>query len=195
MSIERFHYLAWQSDLGPLTAVSTEQALNALLFGAPDLMKEIRKITGSDAWELVSEKEPILERTRDQVEEYLTGRRKTFELDLDLRGTGFQKEVWQALTEIPYGRVVTYGQLAEQLNRPNTSRAVGQANGANPIPIIVPCHRVVSTTGLGGYGGGLPIKRLLLGIEGVTSGEVKAAGQRGREKALPLFTDQTRKDS
>ncbi len=179
MAVKRFHYLAWTSDLGPLTAVSSEKALAALLFGAPDLMMEVRKLAGSRSWELVAGQDPLLEKTRDQVEEFLTGRRREFDLELDLTGTGFQKRVWQALLEIPYGRVVTYGALARQVGRPKAPRAVGQANGANPIPIIVPCHRVVSTTGLGGYGGGLPIKRLLLGIEGVTSGDIKAAGKEG----------------
>ena len=183
MSVRRFHYLAWTSDLGPLTAVSTEGTLVGLLFGQPDLMMEVRKLAGSRSWELVSGRDPVLDSVRDQVEEFLTGGRREFDLKLELTGTEFQKRVWQALQEIPYGRVVTYGQLAQKVGRPKAPRAVGQANGANPIPIIVPCHRVVSCTGLGGYGGGLPIKRLLLGIEGVTSGQVKEAGKALRAQA------------
>lgn len=175
MAVQRFHYLAWTSDLGPLTALSTQGTLAGLLFGSPDLMREVRKLAGCRSWELVAGGDPVLESAQSQVQEFLTGARREFDLKLELRGTEFQKQVWQALREIPYGQVVTYGQLAQKVGRPKASRAVGQANGANPIPIIVPCHRVVSSTGLGGYGGGLPIKRLLLGIEGITAGDVRSA--------------------
>ena len=175
--VKRFRSLAWQSDLGPLTAVSTDRGLAGLLFGSPDLLMEAERLAGHVPWELLKGSAPILEKTRAQVEEFLTGQRKEFDLELDLSGTDFQKKVWRALLEIPYGRVITYGQLARRVGRPKAPRAVGQANGANPIPIIVPCHRVVAMDGLGGYGGGLPIKRLLLGIEGVTAADVRAAGQ------------------
>jgi methylated-DNA-[protein]-cysteine S-methyltransferase len=177
MAVRRFHYLAWQSDLGPLTAISSSKGLGGLFFGSPDLMKEAGRLAGGSSWELLTGPDPVLDSTRDQVEEFLTGGRKVFDLGLDMVGTEFQRQVWQALTEIPFGQIVTYGQLAQKLGRPKAFRAVGSANGANPISIIVPCHRVVSTTGLGGYGGGLPIKRLLLGIEGVTSGDVREAGK------------------
>lgn len=184
MAVKRFHYLGWLSDLGPLTAISSEKGLAALLFGSPDLMKITGKLAGQDhSWELISGPDPFLERVRTQVEEFLTGGRRGFRVDLDMCGTVFQKKVWQALREIPYGEVITYGELARKVGRPKASRAVGQANGANPIPIIVPCHRVVGTNGLGGYGGGLPVKRLLLGIEGVTSGQVREVGKAWRNRA------------
>ena len=101
-----------------------------------------------------------------QVLEYLEGKRSDFDLPLDLRGTTFQRTVWKALCEIPYGATRTYADVARAVGNPNAVRAVGTANGANPIPLVVPCHRVVASGGkLGGYGGGLDLKRRLLAME------------------------------
>jgi methylated-DNA-[protein]-cysteine S-methyltransferase len=103
-----------------------------------------------------------------QLEEYFSGRRRQFDLPLELAGTDFQRRVWLALAEIPFGETVSYAELAMTVGRPQAYRAVGQANGANPIPIVLPCHRVLASGGgLGGYGGGLPMKRRLLELEGV----------------------------
>lgn len=105
-----------------------------------------------------------------QLEEYFTGQRRTFDLPLAPRGTEFQQRVWRALREIPYGNTISYGELARRIGKPSAPRAVGLANGANPLPIIVPCHRVIGTDGsLTGFGGGLPIKRRLLALEGATA--------------------------
>ncbi len=102
-----------------------------------------------------------------QLDEYFAGRRRGFDLELAPRGTDFQLRVWRALAEIPYGETVSYADIAERLGRPGAARAVGRANGTNPIPIVVPCHRVIGADGsLTGYGGGLPIKRALLELEG-----------------------------
>src|SRR5262249_46315472 len=102
-----------------------------------------------------------------QFGEYFAGRRRTFRLPLAPAGTPFQLSVWQELRAIPYGETVSYGQLARRLGLANGGRAVGLANGANPLPIIVPCHRVIGADGsLTGFGGGLPIKRALLSLEG-----------------------------
>jgi methylated-DNA-[protein]-cysteine S-methyltransferase len=104
-----------------------------------------------------------------QLEEYFAGERTEFDLPLDLEGTAFQKEVWSTLGEIPYGKTISYAELASMVGRPTAYRAVGQANGANPIPIILPCHRVLASGGrIGGYGGGLDMKRQLLALEGIT---------------------------
>jgi methylated-DNA-[protein]-cysteine S-methyltransferase len=105
-----------------------------------------------------------------QLSEYFAGTRTEFDLPLALHGTPFQLTVWRALGTIPYGETLSYGQLADQIGRPTASRAVGLANGKNPISVIVPCHRVVGATGdLTGYGGGLDRKRMLLNLEsGVT---------------------------
>lgn len=101
-----------------------------------------------------------------QLAEYFEGTRTEFELPLALHGTPFQLTVWRALRTIPYGETISYGQLADRIGRPTASRAVGLANGKNPISIVVPCHRVIgSTGGLTGYGGGLDRKRMLLNFE------------------------------
>lgn len=103
---------------------------------------------------------------RRQLEEYFDGRRRSFELELELTGSGFDVTVWQALREIPYGETISYGELARRIGRPDAVRAVGAANGRNPIAVIVPCHRVIGADGsLTGYGGGLERKRLLLDLE------------------------------
>ena len=101
-----------------------------------------------------------------QILEYLEGKRSAFELALDLRGTPFQLEVWKALLEIPYGETRSYREIARAVGRPSAVRAVGAANGANPLALVVPCHRVVASGGgLGGYGGGLELKARLLAME------------------------------
>jgi methylated-DNA-[protein]-cysteine S-methyltransferase len=112
---------------------------------------------------------PILKETATQLEEYFAGERTEFDLRMELDGTPFQKEVWAELARIPYGETISYGELARRVGRPRGPRAVGQANGRNPIAIIVPCHRVLASNGIGGYGGGLPCKRSLLALEGVTA--------------------------
>ncbi len=114
------------------------------------------KITASRACALV----------RRQLSEYFSGRRTSFDLPLAPRGTAFQQRVWAELVAIPFGGRATYGELARRIGRPAASRAVGAANGANPIAIVIPCHRVVGSDGsLTGYGGGLPLKRWLLAHE------------------------------
>jgi methylated-DNA-[protein]-cysteine S-methyltransferase len=101
-----------------------------------------------------------------QILEYLEGKRSAFDLPLDLRGTDFQRRVWDALLDIPYGQTRSYAEVARSIREPAAVRAVGTANGSNPCSIVVPCHRVVATGGkLGGYGGGLPLKRRLLALE------------------------------
>ena len=102
-----------------------------------------------------------------QLADYFSGNRRTFTVTLDpLLGTQFQRDVWAALRAIPFGQTRTYGEVAANSGHPKAQRAVGQANGANPWPVIVPCHRVVASTGLGGYAGGLEVKRFLLELEG-----------------------------
>lgn len=102
-----------------------------------------------------------------QLSEYFAGKRTVFELDLALRGTTFQLDVWNALRDIPYGDTISYAELARRIGKPNAVRAVGAANGANPIPVIIPCHRVIGSNGtLTGYGGGIERKQWLLALEG-----------------------------
>jgi methylated-DNA-[protein]-cysteine S-methyltransferase len=111
-------------------------------------------------------KTEVLAAAAAQLDEYFAGKRRTFDLPMTLDGTEFQRTVWRALADVPYGETCTYGELARVIGRPSASRAVGAANGANPIAIILPCHRVIGSNGtLTGYGGGLPLKKKLLAME------------------------------
>ena len=110
--------------------------------------------------------EPVLAETARQLREYFAGKLRDFSLPLDLQGTDFQLRVWNKLVEIPYGVIRSYAEIAVSIGAPKAVRAVGAANGANPIPIVVPCHRVIGSSGkLIGYGGGLPLKKRLLQLE------------------------------
>lgn len=112
-----------------------------------------------------SSRGPVAQAAR-QLREYFAGQRTEFDLPLAPEGTGFQRSVWQRLQEIPYGETISYGELAKRVGNPKASRAVGAANGQNPIPIVIPCHRVIGANGkLTGFGGGLPVKEALLALE------------------------------
>ena len=112
---------------------------------------------------------------KTQLEEYFAGTRRSFDLPLSFHGTDFRQGVWRALCDIPYGEVITYGELAKRIGNPNAFRAVGLANGANRLPIIIPCHRVVAAGNkIGGFSGGLGVKNFLLELEGVTSFQAQA---------------------
>ena len=114
------------------------------------------------------EETPLLARGKEELLAYLAGEGRTFDLPLAPKGTPFQQRVWSALADIPYGRTMTYGELARRVGCPRGSRAVGQANHRNPLPILLPCHRVVGANGtLTGYGGGLELKEWLLRLEGM----------------------------
>lgn len=142
-------------------------ARGKVTLGASDGML-VRLVPGEVA--LVGEMRPsaVTNDAANQLMEYLAGRRRLFELPLELRGTPFQLEVWHALERIPYGETRTYSQVAAEIGRPGASRAVGSANRANPIPIIVPCHRVVPASGgVGDYAFGPDMKRFLLRLEGL----------------------------
>lgn len=115
--------------------------------------------------------DPLLREAAHQLLDYFAGRRRAFDLPLAPRGTDFQRQVWRALLDIPFGATCSYGQLARAVGRPDASRAVGAANGRNPIAIIIPCHRVIGADGsLTGYGGGEPAKRWLLDHESFAAG-------------------------
>ena len=150
------------SPVGKLKLVASREGLVAILWGRDTPSKADLELgeMGND------ERHPVLVETERQLNEYFAGERREFSLRLDMRGTAFQKDVWEALLAIPYGETRSYGQIAKQIGRPSASRAVGAANGQNPIPIVVPCHRVIGSTGkLTGFGGGLDVKEKLLGIE------------------------------
>jgi methylated-DNA-[protein]-cysteine S-methyltransferase len=150
------------SPVGRLTLVASESGLVAILW-ENDRPNRVRlEETALD------ERHPLLLETERQLNEYFASARKDFSIPLDMRGTPFQKHVWEALLGIPFGETRTYGQLAKQLGNPNSTRAVGAANGRNPISIIVPCHRVIGSSGkLTGFAGGLDAKATLLDLESV----------------------------
>lgn len=158
------HHTVTDSPVGPLTLVATDGALSGLYmaehrhkpdestFGTPDTAPFGAAI--------------------EQLRAYFAGELTTFDLRLAPEGTPFQRTVWAALNEIPYGETLTYGQLARRIGQPTASRAVGLANGKNPVSIVVPCHRVVGADGsMTGYGGGLERKRFLLGLERSGAGD------------------------
>ena len=150
------------SPIGDLQLVAADQGLVAIHWHNHNL-----KPKSPQSPKLVAnENHPILLETELQLQQYFQGNRKSFSLQLHLIGTKFQLNVWHALLAIPFGETRSYGQLARQLGNPNAMRAVGAANGRNPIPIIVPCHRVIGASGdLVGFGGGLHIKSQLLELE------------------------------
>jgi len=121
-----------------------------------------------------------------QLAQYFDGRRRSFDLQLDLGGSAFQRKVWAATRRIPYGQVCTYGELAQAIDAPRSARAVGGALGSNPVPIIVPCHRVLRADGtLGGFGAGVEIKRALLRLEGFLQSGEEGEDVFGRRRASP----------
>jgi methylated-DNA-[protein]-cysteine S-methyltransferase len=153
-------YKKINSPVGKLTLVASDKGLVAVLW-ENDKPGRVRlgDLTEQD-------NHFILIQAERQLGEYFTGKRKNFSIPLDMRGTQFQKSVWDALLAIPFGETRTYGQLAEQLGNPQAMRAVGAANGRNPISIIVPCHRVIGSSGkLTGFAGGLEAKERLLNME------------------------------
>ena len=151
-------YCVMQSPVGRILLAGNARALTHLSF------QDGRHPTNPDPRWTYSEK-PFQHPMR-QLTEYFSGKRKTFTITLAPQGTPFQQRVWQALQSIPYGRTLSYGQIAKAIGKPKAARAVGAANGQNPVSIIVPCHRVIGSNGkLVGYGGGLSIKEALLAHE------------------------------
>jgi methylated-DNA-[protein]-cysteine S-methyltransferase len=154
-------YSYFESPIGRLLLTSDGTALTGLY------MEPSRKAQSVDGW-IQDEAVAPLSATVRQLTEYFAGTRRDFDLPLRLQGTTFQTRVWRELTVIPYGQTWSYGQLAQRIDKPSASRAVGLANGRNPISILVPCHRVIGADGsLTGYGGGLERKRWLLVHEGL----------------------------
>lgn len=158
-----YAYKTMPSPVGELTLVASEKGLAAILW-------ENDKSGRVPFAGLLAEesKHPLLNEVEQQLQEYFDGRRKTFSLALDFIGTDFQKKVWQALLQIPFGETRSYAQIAQQVGNPKAVRAVGAANSRNPISIIAPCHRVIGSNGkLTGFAGGLEAKAYLLGLENV----------------------------
>ena len=156
MIIYRFH----PSPVGPLLIAASDVGVHAIEFHAPRhaVARDARWIEGDH---------PLLDALAAQLDAYFAGARTTFDLPLAPEGTDFQRTVWHALATIPFGATCTYADIAARIGKPSAVRAVGAANGRNPIPIVLPCHRVIGADGsLTGFGGGLPTKRFLLELEG-----------------------------
>ena len=157
MMTTRLYRTTIRSPRGDLGLVATSTALIAVLW------PEERDGRVRFAVEPTDGSNEVLRRTSDQLGEYFEGDRRVFDLPLELRGTEFQREAWQALADIPYGETSTYGKQAVAIGRPRAIRAVGSANGRNPLSIVLPCHRIVGANGkLTGFAGGLDTKRWLL---------------------------------
>jgi len=159
-SLNRHVYTTIDSPVGRLTLVATDEGLAAILW-ENDRPNRVRlNIEAEDAGH------PILAETARQLEEYFAGRRREFTLELDVAGTPFQRSVWDALLTIPFGETRSYAQIAKQIGNPAAVRAVGAANGRNPLSIVAPCHRVLGSSGqLTGFAGGLDVKARLLALE------------------------------
>jgi O-6-methylguanine DNA methyltransferase len=156
------YYSRMQSPIGGLVLGVSDDGLAIIEFDRGEFPKG--RLAQSATW---VESEERTAMAIQELREYFEGKRQEFTVQLDLRGTEFQKKCWRALLKIPYGKTRSYAQVARSVGCPQGFRAVGMANHDNPVPIIVPCHRVLNSNGeLGGYGGGLDVKRKLLELEG-----------------------------
>ena len=154
------YYDRFDSPIGPLTVAADDNGVRHILFA-----ENRHDAKGREQWQ--RDPDAVAE-PRRQLLEYLQGKRRRFDLILAPAGTDFQLDVWQMLAQIPFGATWSYKELAERLGKPTATRAVGAANGRNPLPIVLPCHRVIGNNGaLTGFGGGLPTKVALLNLEGV----------------------------
>jgi len=155
---ESSFYCHCESPIGKLLLVASKRGLGQIWFEGQTHKAALRDDCHEDS--------TALREAVGQLRAYFAGELENFDLHLAPEGTPFQQKVWNELLKIPYGETISYGDLARRIGNPNASRAVGLANGSNPIPIIIPCHRVIGSNGkLTGYGGGLPIKEKLLALE------------------------------
>jgi methylated-DNA-[protein]-cysteine S-methyltransferase len=156
--MSQVYYWTFESPVGPLLLAGSKAGLLLVSFASGNRPRNVDPEWRPDTTAFVE--------VVQQLQSYFAGERKNFDLALILEGTDFQKRVWAALRKIPYGETISYKELAERIGSPKAVRAVGAANGANPIPIIIPCHRVIGNDGsLTGFGGGLPLKKQLLELE------------------------------
>lgn len=160
MSEVIYKYKTIRTPVGLLKLIASDKGLSGVLW-EHDMPKRVNLTP-----QIFDEQNPILEETEKQLNEFFAKKRTAFELPLDFKGTVFQKAVWSALLNIPFGRVNTYGDIAKAIGNPKAVRAVGAANGKNPISIVCPCHRIIGADGsLTGFAGGLKIKAILLQLE------------------------------
>lgn len=155
-----YYYKITTTPVGVLTLIASDRGLAAILWqdDSPRRVRLVPRVENAD--------HPLLLQAEQQLQEYFAGTRQRFDLPLDFAGTEFQRKVWAALVSIPFGETRSYKQIAEQIGHPSAMRAVGAANGRNPVSIIAPCHRVIGANGkLTGFAGGLDIKAFLLSLE------------------------------
>lgn len=153
----------FKSPVGWISLVASEKGLQGIYLRRQKSIPSVRRLESTDK-SVRQLKKAVL-----QLMEYFSGHRKQFSLDFDIQGTDFQRKVWNELSRIPYGQVCSYSDIAKKIRNPKAVRAVGSANGKNPLCIIVPCHRVIAADGtLGGYSGGLKVKSQLLKLEKVS---------------------------
>lgn len=163
------HFLRMDTPIGVLTMAADAHGLLRIDFPPP------YQAPIGDDW--IEGDTPVLAQAQRQLREYFDGRRRHFDLPLSPRGTDFQRTVWSTLADIPYGKTWSYRDLAHRIGRPTATRAVGAANGRNPLPIVLPCHRVIGADGsLTGFGGGLPTKQFLLRLEGALPADTDLFG-------------------
>jgi methylated-DNA-[protein]-cysteine S-methyltransferase len=166
--MKRYVYKTIDSPVGRLKLVATDEGLAGILWDN-DRPRRVPLNT-----ETKEDSHPMLVEAERQLREYFDGRRKTFDLTLDISGTEFQRKVWSALLTIPFGETRSYAQIAKQIGHPTAVRAVGAANGKNPVSIVAPCHRVIGSSGsLTGFGGGLDVKAQLLAFEGAKTAQLR----------------------
>ena len=173
------HHTTMQTPIGELVLTASDTGLREIRLPLPERRAVVATV--ATVATVAATGHPVLVAACSQLDEYFRGERQTFDVALDVEGSSFQREVWQALAEIPYGATESYGQLAERIGKPGAARAVGGANGRNPIPIIVPCHRVIGASGaLTGYGGptddGIAMKRWLIRHETSVAAVAVGAG-------------------
>ena len=158
--MEQIDYQKYQSPIGELVLLASQAGLVGIALDAesPTLAKYPQRTEKT--------RHPLLTGVRKQLDEYFKGKRKKFDLKLDLRGTEFQMAAWNALAKIPYGKTASYGEQAAKIGNPKAVRAIGRANGLNPLPIVLPCHRVIGSDGsLTGYASGVEVKKALIDFE------------------------------
>ncbi len=162
---QQSYYCIFNSPIGKLLLIGKENSLEQLRFENTWNQEDLAGLTRNES---------IFTKTTSQLNDYFKGLRKSFSLIAEPKGTAFQKSVWRELQNIPYGKTASYGEIAKKINNPKGCRAVGLANGKNPIPIIIPCHRVIGKNGkLTGFGGGIAAKKHLLNLESSTLNDLK----------------------
>ena len=158
-------YTDIESPIGQLTLIASGKGLCGLYFSCSDSQRYFARMV-EEGTLVADDKHKLLSRAQEQLKEYFAGKRKKFDIPLDMQGTVFQINAWRQLQQIPYGKTISYGEQAARMGDAKKARAAGMANGRNPIAIIVPCHRVIGSNGtLTGFGGGLKTKEFLLELE------------------------------